>query len=107
MVKADARGETFNDRDGPVEGMLRLPVAKLHLLNERKTFKIAVAVRDGLHERVLLCLRPGRRIGGKHQQLALGEEGCEGMQELHPGGQNRRVRQQQCVHRCRRSKRYW
>ncbi len=58
-----------------------------------------------LHQRMLLRLRPRRRIDRQHQQLGLGDHGRDRMQELHPGGQGQRLRDQHRVHERRNAER--
>src|ERR1700680_381470 len=78
----------------------------LDLLYEKKPFEISTTCGERLNERVLSCLRPGCRVDRQDQELALGDNGCKWMQQLHPGGQGGCVDQQQCVDRSCSSKRY-
>src|SRR5687767_11024667 len=86
-TESGAAGEAPHDFSELFGSMLRLTVANTHLLDEGNILQASIASGNRLHEWMLLCLGPGCRIYRQDYELALGNDGCEWMQELHPGGQ--------------------
>ena len=69
-----------------------------------KSHEIAIEPENRLQQRMLFRLRPSSRVCGHDQKLAFGDNGRQGMQELHPRRQGSCLRNKYGVHGGRSSK---
>src|SRR5262249_47085006 len=84
----------------------RLLVSIPHLLDDIEAHAITTELEKSLHDWMLFRLRPSSRVDRQYKQFALSDEGCEGVQQLHPCRQRPRPCNEGGV-QCRRgAKRY-
>src|SRR5262249_49142333 len=76
------------------KGLLGLPVAMRCLPDAMQRRNGLHAAKGRLHASMFFGLRPGCRTGRQDENLALGNDGCDGMQKLHPRRQRCRIREQ-------------
>src|SRR5215467_2058811 len=62
----------------------RLVVSISRLLQDIELHAITAELEKTLHNWMLFRPRPSSRIHRQYEQLALSDEGCEGVQQLHP-----------------------
>src|SRR5262245_34191658 len=62
----------------------RLLISVSHLLEDIEVYAITTELEKSLHNWMLFRLRPSSRVDRQYEQFALSDEGCEGVQELHP-----------------------
>jgi hypothetical protein len=84
----------------------RLLVSVSRLLEDIEAHAIATELEKSLHDWMLFRLGPRSRVDRQYEQFAFSDEGCEGVQQLHPCRQRLRPRNEAGVHRRRGAKRY-
>src|SRR5262249_2180729 len=84
----------------------RLLVSIPRLLDDIEAHGITTELEKSLHDWMLFRLRPSSRVDRQYEQFALSDEGCEGVQQLHPGRQRLRPCDEGGMQRRRGAKRY-
>src|SRR5262249_668794 len=84
----------------------RLLVSVSRTLEDIEAHAIATELENSLHNWMLFRLRPSSRVDRQYEQFALSDEGCEGVQQLHPCRQRLRPGNEAGVHRRPGAKRY-
>src|SRR5215831_15864323 len=61
-----------------------LLVSISRLADDIEAHAIPTELKKSLHNWMLFGLRPSSRVDRQYEQFALSDEGCEGVQQLHP-----------------------